>query len=898
MFEFTAIGDGSSQAKILSLDNTITILADPGWNGTDSLDFYTPYVNSIDMILLSQTTTSYIGAYVQLLHRHPQLRHIPTYSTLPITKLGRVSVCELYRSLGLLGPVDGNIIELNDVLRYFNSIKCLNYSQTIHLSHVNNKLINLSLTPYNSGYTIGGSIWLIENNINEKIIYAPIWNHSKDEFLNNCKIFNNSDLVRPTTLITNCEYISSKYSHSNRITTFLQLLEKTLNNGTNVLLPTTLTGRFFELIIPILLNPKISASIYMLNYTGLENLKILSNFLEWMNQSIIKLWENENQSEILFERNRIQLIKFEELDSMVNTSEFQRKPKIFFVEEMNLMDGSFFSRFLLDMNSRLNYSMILTEKPNLHSKLNQFYKIWRQGVDASESDPKEGSLIVLEIPDVRLASVKEEVLRGKELSAYLKKITERKELEIKLEKEEMEKKRIEEMLEAEVKVETDSDDEDDEEDDEAEKVLANIDQNIKVAESTLSGNKIVKKDAQSAVGVEITANIIKTAEMKFQLDDSKRLKMDEILALPRDFDVRNMKHKNRVFPFVNNRYNVDDYGIVVKHEDFQIYDDDRFPILGLDEGDDAANANDNENGNRASGDESGASDVESDEEQGRGKKRNRRGGDRRRRKRRGGNRNRRNGGGGGGNSGKKGKEENALYQPAVYSLESTADPVVREKNTTRITVRCGISFIDLGGNHDLRSLKFTAKQIKPRKVIILPGVSGNADDLMVELNKDTKQGLLSGNSHSVNMDIEYIKSKVNQKIDLGDVITSYELLLDDKLASNLQWQTLNDGYSVSSVGGVVEKLKDWEFKLTELGSTASSTMAVSSTKIGDVKLAQLRRALAMKKHRVELMGDGRVVVDEELVISKANEGNLSVEGGVGGLFYEVKELIEGMLATI
>lgn len=895
MFEFTAIGDGSSQAKILSLDNTITILADPGWNGTDSLEFYAPYVNSIDMIILSQTTTSFIGAYAYLLHQHPQLRHIPTYSTLPVTKLGRVSVCELYRSLGLLGPVDGNSIEFNDVLRYFNSIKCLNYSQTIHLPHVNNKLINLSLTPYNSGYTIGGSIWLLENNINEKIVYAPIWNHSKDEFLNNCKIFNNSDLVRPTTFITNCEFVSSKYSHSTRVQTFMQLIEKTLYSGTNVLLPTTLAGRFFELIIPILLNNKISASIYMLNFTGLENLKILSNFLEWMNQSIIKLWENENQSEILFERNRIQLIKFEDLDSLVNTSEFQRKPKIFFVEEMNLMDGSFFSQFLIDMNSRLSYSMILTEKPNLNSKLHQFYKIWRQGVDATEADPKEGSHIVLEIPDVRLASVKEELLRGKELAAYLKKIGERKELELKLEKEEMEKRRLEEMLEAGVKVETDTEDEEDEEDADAEKVLANIDQNIKADESALSGNTLTKKDSQTAVGVEITANIIKTAEIKFQLDDSKRLKMDEILMLPRDFDVRNLKHKNRVFPFVNNRYNADDYGVVVKHEDFQIYDDDRFPILGAD----ATNAHENGNDNKGSGDESGGSGMESDEEQGRGKKRNRRGGDRRRRKRRGGNRNRRNGGNDGNDgSGRRGKEENALYQPAVYSLESTVDPVVREKTTSRVTVRCGISFIDLGGNHDLRSLKFTAKQIKPRKVIILPGVSGNADDLMLELSEDTKQSILSGNDHSANIDVEYIKSKMNQKIDLGDVITSYELLLDEKLASSLHWQTLNDGYSVSSVGGVVEKLKDWEFKLTELGSTASSTMAVSSTKIGDVKLAQLRRALATKKHRVELMGDGRLVVDEELVVGKASEGNLSIEGGLGGLFYEVKDLIENMLATI
>lgn len=882
MFDFITIGNGSSFAKLLTLDETITILADPGWNGSDPLDFYSQYVNSIDMILLSQTTTDYIGAYIYLLNNYPILRNIPTYSTLPISKLGRVSTCELYRSIGLLGPVDGNVIELEDILKYFNNIKCLNYSQNIHLSHINNKLINLSLTPYNSGYSIGGSIWLIENNINEKIVYAPIWNHSKDEFLNNCKIFNNSDLIRPTTLITNSDYISTKYSHSNRIESFLNLIQKNLNNGTNVLLPTTLTGRFFELIIPILLNKQINSNIYLINYTGFENLKILSNFLEWMNQSIIKLWENENQSEILFENNRIQLIKFEDLENLVSTSEFQRTPKIFFVEEMNLLDGSLFNQFLIDMNSKLSYTMILTEKPNLNSKLNQFFKIWKQNVDSTVYDPKESTLIVLEIPDVRMTSIKDEILRGKELATYLKKINEKKEIKAKLEKEEHERKKIEEMLDNDVKVETDSEEE--EEEDNADKVLENLDNDInkKILGNKDSNNEnvntnIIKNDKSNNTNSEITTNIIKIAEMKFQIDDSKRLKMDEIMALPRDFDVRNLKHRNRVFPFVNNRYNIDDYGIVIKADDFQIFDDDRFPILNNNENEDQ-NENQNDiylNDNETEEDING--------------KRIKNGGNNRIK------RNKNNSDNINNENKKNNNIENALYQPPVYSLESTIDPVTREKTTKNITIRCGISFIDLSGNHDLRSLKFTIKKIQPRKVIILPSLINNSDSLMKELSNDTKQSILSGNSNSSNIDIEYIKSNINKKINLGEVITSYELLLDERLASKLKWQSLNDGYSVSSVSGIIEKLKDWEFKLKE-----SENLKLNSTltKIGDVKLAQLRKSLTSNKHRVELMGDGRLVVDDELIIGKANDGNLSIEGGLGNLFYEVKQLIEGMLANV
>ena len=889
MLDFTVIGQGASQARLLQLQDptvapadvqaakttsstqtSVNILADPGWNGTDLLDetYTDDFVASLDMILLSQSTAPYIGAYVYLMHTYPQLRQIPTYSTLPVSKMGQVMTCELYRTIGLLGPVRGNLIEYSEVIKIFNNVKHLNYSQTIGMSHVNNKLINLSLTAYNSGYSIGGSIWLIENNINERIVYAPVWNHAKDEFLNNCKIFNNPDLIRPTTFITNCEYTSTKLTHQNRIDQFIDIVQKNLETGTSVLLPTSLTGRFFELIIPLLTNIQRGATIYMVNFTGLENLKFLSNFLEWMNANITKLWESEDQSRTILENNRIQVIKYDELESLLSSadSRYSNRPNIFLVDDMGLNEQSMFAQFLIDLSAKLSFTMILTEPPNNSSKLSELYKIWQQHVGATETDSKEGSLIVLEKPDFELQSVKETLIRGKDLAAYEKEIKDRREMRAKMEKEELERRRREEMLVADVK---ESDDEDDE--DEIETANAN-------AENIMSAEQMEKEGSSGSIAgakdnhqvLEITANIIKEAEAKYQFDESKFLKMDEILTLPRDFDVSKMKHKHRMFPMVTHKFNVDDYGVVIKHDDFQIFDDDRFPIL---------NAEGMLSDIEGEEDLESESDVEIENTRKRGRGgRGRRGGKRRK------------------GSGKSDDVDSAIPKKkiTVYSLDSLVDPVSRTITKVKVNIRCGFTFFDLSGNHDLRSLKFTTKQIKPRKVIILPELqSGNSESLMAELSRDTKRDILSG---TINVEVEYIRSKLNEKICLGNVITSYEISLDSKLIAKLQWQTLNDEYNVATVSGTVEKIKEWEYRLKE-GDNSTVTLT-TSVKIGDIKLNQLRTTLRASRHHVEFMGDGKLVVDERLIVTKGNEGQLSIESGLGPLFYEVKNVIEGMLATI
>ena len=275
MFTFSIItpstDDYSCKASLLSFDNDIKILADPSWNGNNHNDilYMEQYLKEVDIILLSHSTPEFISGFVLLCIKFPNLMsNIPIYSTLPVNQLGRVSTVEYYRANGILGPLNNSILEVDEVDEWFDKIIPLKFFQT--LSVFDNRLV---ITPYNAGHTLGGTFWLITRRL-EKIIYAPSWNHSKDSFLNSASFLSSSSgnplsqLMRPTVLITNTD-LGSTMSHKKRTEKFLNLVDATLANGGAVLLPTSLSGRFLELLH--LIDQHLQSApipVYFLSYSG------------------------------------------------------------------------------------------------------------------------------------------------------------------------------------------------------------------------------------------------------------------------------------------------------------------------------------------------------------------------------------------------------------------------------------------------------------------------------------------------------------------------------------------------------------------------------------------------------------------------------------------------------
>lgn len=873
------------QAKLITFDRTMNILADPGWDGKTDLSYLAPIIPKIDLIILSQTTVRYLGAYAYLLYKYPILKKISTYATFPIAKLGRLSTIELYRSVGLIGAIEGSIMEIEDIEACFNNINMLNYAHSISLQ---GKLAGITITAYNSGHTLGGSVWLL-NKQAEKVVYAPVWNHSKDLFLRPCKFLGQSSLARPTTFLTGSD-LGSSASHRKRMDSFLQLVELTLYNGTSILLPTSLSGRFFE-ILPYL-DQKVPREVpfYLVAFTGIQSLKSSASMLEWMSPDVIKGWDNENQTP--FDSTRIELCTVKDLANHAG-------PKVVFVESLGFDEGSLARSVFVELCSRQNTALFLTERPPAGSVLYDIYKTWEETVER-DRNLKDGSLIIFH-KQLTLSMTKDSPLRGQDLKTYLGQVDQRRE---RRKKEELEEKKNSHLLndnigngedeenstDSEVEEEADDDDDDDEFTEDDEEKESTQEKNKNGLKKDLNGKSSKQKNGTGVGEKEVDGQITISSLVSRlqQKDENKQIKATELLKLPMDFDVRNVKsNKNKMFPFIVNRFNVDDYGIEINHDDFK-REEEKFTMKrGFDE-----MSNEKSNGFGGA--------TRADNADGWGKRR-------------------------------KMDAFNTFenQKPEIitlYDADSKKDPVSRTMTSIRVDVRCGLTFIDLSGLTDLRSWKFNANGLKPRKVVVMPNVTyskylGGSLDIMKAIlkqqhsrlglpgilgkeNAEKQNNVNSIHSQSASgvLGIDYIREKLNKRVDLGNVISSYMLRIDESLDSELAWQVITGGYSISHVTGEVRKMDDAENGNKDLFKLVPSNKSIRSSdnkiSIGDIKLNELRKRLGAANHIVEFRGEGTLVVDDQLAVRKINDGNLMIDGGSGELFYEVRRTIRSMLAYV
>merc|ERR1719506_3009084 len=119
---------------------------------------------------------------------HPDLLHLgclpyakkhfgldaPVYATLPVHKMGQMYLYDQYLSRQAVGEF--SLFSLDDVDAAFAAFQTLQYSQTVRLSA---KGKDVSITPFNAGHLIGGTVWRI-NVDGEEVVYAVDINHRKD----------------------------------------------------------------------------------------------------------------------------------------------------------------------------------------------------------------------------------------------------------------------------------------------------------------------------------------------------------------------------------------------------------------------------------------------------------------------------------------------------------------------------------------------------------------------------------------------------------------------------------------------------------------------------------------------------------------------------------------------
>ena len=356
-----------------------------------------------------------------------------------------------------------------------------------------------------------------------------------------------------------------------------------------------------------------------------------------------------------------------------------------------------------------------------------------------------------------------------------------------------------------------------------------------------------------------------------------------------DFDVRNKKGRNAVFPYAHTRKRADEYGEYIRPEDYLRAEEKEEPdafqgdksTAGLGQ---KRKWGDNRNGiaegtnkrqqvkrveaaaGRTPEDINGSEDAHE---------------------------------AGGSDEYDSESEEETIQGPSKAVFAS---------NTVNVNAR--LAFVDFAGIHDQRSLQMLIPLISPRKLILVAGTKEETAALAADC-----KSLLSVKENDSDSNTANIYTPIlNQTVDASVDTNAWIVKLSRNLVKRLQWQSVRmmnvvtltaqlrgetaavEHVSATSTNKKQKLLKEdseskneppiavesQESVIPILDIVPTNMAAVSRSNaqplhVGDMRLADLRRLMATTGHSAEFRGEGTLVIDGNIAVKKLGTGKIVVE---------------------
>ena len=288
--------------------------------------------------------------------------------------------------------------------------------------------------------------------------------------------------------------------------------------------------------------------------------------------------------------------------------------------------------------------------------------------------------------------------------------------------------------------------------------------------------------------------------------------------------------------------------------------------------------------------------------------------------------------------------EDSLGESEDEPEASTDGPskVVIETSSIKVNIR--LAHVDFAGLHDKRSLSNLVPLIQPKKLILVSGNPSETRDLAEDFKRKLNPQAVGGDGQkSESVFVPANGELVDASIDTNAWIVK----LSETIVRRLHWQNVKGlgvvtlmGYLAASAADDAssdpvarKKLKllksDVEEQRADEKSDSSERTAaiiptldvlppsmVAATRsvaqslhVGDLRLADLRKILQSQGHTAEFRGAGTLMIDSLIAIRKSGTGKIEVEGGGFNLpeprpkaleasFYSVKRQIYEGLAII
>lgn len=899
---------------------------------------------------MTHATPAHIGALVHCCRTFPLFTQIPIYATSPVIAFGRTLLQDLYASTPLAAtflpkasvsePASSNAVTdvddeaagstsrillpsptADEISRYFSLIQPLKYSQPHQPlpSPFSPPLNGLTLTAYNAGHTVGGTIWHIQHGL-ESIVYAMDWNQARESVVAGAAWFGGSgasgaevieQLRKPTALICSTkggDKLALSGGRKKRDDLLLDMIRSCIAKGGTVLIPTDTSARVLELAYSLEHSWRDAASGDVLQGAGLylagkkmtATIRLARSMLEWMDENIVREFEAAESTDNAQGQNKSKAgpFTFKHLKIIERKKRLEKLlsepgPKVILASDTS-MDWGFSKDSLRQVAEGPNNLVLLTESlkdskqtPTIGGTIWQWYEERRDGVALEKgSDGEHIEQVHSNGRELSWKDIERAQLDAGEQLLYQQYLATKRQLQ------DTSQTLGQETLDPAADALDDGSSSTSSEDSDPEQQGRALNFSASLAHATRSKLAVSDED----LGINIL------------------LRRKNVY----DYDVRGKKGRERIFPYVAPRKKGDEYGEFIRPEeylraeereeiDMQQRRTDAETKLGQKRRwDDADGSGELSGGVKRPHIKSEDADDANDDDLSDG-------------------------------------EDAAEPEEPDSTIEGPAKAIY---NSQVITINARIAFIDFMGLHDKRSLEMLIPLIQPQKLILVGGMKDETLALASECQK-----LLSAKPGTSDTAAIIFTPANNSSVDASVDTNAWMVKLSNTLVRRLNWQHVRSLGVVALTaqlrgpepvfeiedddvsGKKLKQLKDQAASTAvaptfELGDNKASekpdvyplldtlpaSMAAGTRSmarplhVGDLRLADLRKLMLSAGHTAEFRGEGTLLIDKSVAVRKSGTGKIEIEataqssmsqsGRGAGSFLAVKRKIYEGLAVV
>lgn len=716
-------------------------------------------------------------------------------------------------------------------------------------------------------------------------------------------------LRQPTALVCSSKTpanVPASGGRQQRDELLISNIRAAINKGGDVLIPCDTSARVLELAFVLdrawsedsptdSQQPLNAAKVFLANSTSSATLRYARSMIEWMDESVVRDFEARAQAKAgltqVFDFRHIKLV---ERKSQVDRVLASPGPKVFLASDSSLEWGM--ARQLLEkFISKPENLIILTDTAESGAASSSTVSAKLLSVLRERSDGQEGLAERVQLNDTTLEtkSLHTSPLAGTDLSTYQQFLARQRQ---RLNTAQVDKTSTLETSVDAVDEASDSSSSSDESDTEHQGKALNV-----TAALTHSKNKLGLTDEELGINILIRRKNV------------------------HDFDVRGKKGRDKVFPFVTKRRRNDDFGDLIRPEEY-LRAEERDEVNGEDLAGDALKGNTALGGKRKWGD----TDIT------RPDRRTRNAGGAQKRRKEDGKQDNSHGPNGTEATGEADEDSESDYEPAEAVVREPQKATFRNET---LSLNMQLAAVDYSGIHDLRSLQMLIPLIRPRKLILTGGTEAETSALL-----ETCRSLLAnpgGEASRAETDDIFAPS-VGEVIDASVDTNAWTIRLSQSLFRHLQWQKFR-GLGIVTINGRLglkppdkeegqasdakrQKVSpEQEAPQDKEEESASQSMPIleemplnlavptrsasHALHVGDLRLAELRKIMQANGHTAEFKGEGTLLVDGIIAVRKSGIGKIEVEtGGLSGSgavlrqpgasFHNVKRKIYEGLAVV